>query len=92
MINPDKLAQLKAVLSDPTVLEQFKALTSLEEMKDYLKTHGVSMTAEEIYSAAATIASENQTELDEAQLDTVAGGFRIFNLEINFKKPDWWPW
>lgn len=92
MINPDLLTQLKALLADPAVLKQFKALSSLEEMRDFLKAHGVSMTPEEIYSAAAAIASENRSELDETLLDSVAGGFRIFNFEIKFQKPDWWPW
>lgn len=90
----EEFEKLKKVMEDKAFVEQFGSLSNLVEMQNALKEKGISLTPEEIYSAAAMIASENSDELDPELLEMVAGGKTIsfWIFEINLEKPKWWPW
>lgn len=86
--------KLKKVLEDKTFAEQFGTLNDLHQMQVALEEKEVFLSPEEIYSAAAMIASEQSEEMDEELLELVSGGKTIsfWIFEINLEKPKWWPW
>lgn len=80
--------KLKKLMEDPSFQEAFSKTASAEEASALFAQHGIQVTPEELTTALA----QPEGELNENELDRVAGGFRIFNIEIKFTKPDWWPW
>lgn len=93
-ISQESLQKLKDLMVDKVVAEQFGALKNLQEMHEFLKERGLDLSPEEIFNAAAVIASEKSEELDEDLLDSVAGGKKITIgiFVFDFQKPKWWPW
>ena len=80
--------KLKKLMEDPSFQEAFSKTASAEEASALFAQHGIQITPAELTTALA----QPEGELNENELDGVAGGFRIFNFEIKFTKPDWWPW
>lgn len=73
----ERIVKIKELLESEEFGEEIKDIESVEGFQEAFKAHGVELTLEEVDSilVQAAIASGNEPEISEDELEHVAGGF-----------------
>lgn len=76
----EKIMELKTVLEDEAFGEEVKNIDTAEGFQKVFAAHGYELSLEEVDDLMKTIADASKSasaELNEAQLENVAGGFGL---------------
>lgn len=65
---------MRSLLMDPDFVEKLEQVQSMEEALALFRSEGVTVTAEELRA----VLTQAEGELDESQMEDVAGGMIIF--------------
>lgn len=86
MTNEVKLS-IQKLLEDELFRNKLQRIDTVEEYQTIFQEHGIELSLEELYLACNEIVSENEKpgELNETDLDTVAGGSIIATIIRSLK-------
>jgi len=74
MLTQEKINVLKPLLADPAFDAEIKNASTYEDFRKIFAIRGVEITEEELNELADSLPSQTEQELDDEDLDKVAGG------------------
>lgn len=78
----ETMAKVQALLESDEFGKELENIETLEGMKTAFEAHGVEITVQEIEEICVGITSANSSDLNEADLDSVTGGFAVTGLAL----------
>ena len=79
--------KLKELLNDQAFQDEMNNAATLEDAAKIMQQHGIQVTPEELQEIMAKM--ESESELNETELDDVAGG-SLWAATVGFKILWWW--
>ena len=75
--------KLNEILKDEAVVKELFAQETAEDAQKFLASKGVEISTKELEELRAAISTQAEGEMDDEQLDKVAGGATVNNLGYN---------
>lgn len=76
----DRMAKLETAMDDETFAAKIAECASENELKELLLSKGIAFTDDEVNATFATMKQDPSAELDEKELDNVAGGSILLGI------------